>query len=857
MNKVIKLSFVTALLITGANAINVAPFASFSCITDHNKVQCDASNSKDADGSITKYKWDFGDIYSSQDINATSSSGSVIATHTYSKAGSYTVKLTVVDNGGKSALSQQTITIQDYLPTINVLNCYFDSKGFSEKLNCNADVTNPSNNSMQWKWYVDNNLTSTIANNLSYTVSDFGNHTVELEVINDFGMKKSQPITVTNLNPEDYPTKKIVAGWGIYSDFQNKNETLGDLNNYVKDKIGKELVIWAYADGQWYTPYSNYQKYTQYYNTTKVIKNIDGFWMYSPEEYYIPVSPSLMPSYQTVSGSGWILIGNPIANAIPITSILTNDIINKGGAIAYRYSNNSWKMYNAQNSNFFSKDELNKFEGMWIHLNNTSETVSFDMLQKQDPLEYNLTIQPTPQNLKYSISLDVKDIDSKPTSYLWIIDNETTNAITTQLPFLTKQFDFAGEHKVFVKTVFDDNTSYEKSFTVNTNNLINSYVPQLNVNVANSNDNYKKINLTLEAYDKDGLKSVNVDFGDDTNETLILDNNQSITISHAYDKDGEYTLLVSATDMLGNTKKNTSIVNISNVLSAPTINDFNCSSSNGYEFNCDTNISDDYGIKSVNVDFGDDNSETYYPNSNDFSFSHIYKTSGLYTIKLTAINNQNIEKNVTTEAKVDIYDNPPVLNSFEQSSITGNTYVFEVNATAQDGKNIKEYDWDFGDGIVKATNNAKIAYTYNQSGSFLPSVKIIDDYGKYSIAYGNDVNISVGGFIFKTPDNITTDYQDKTFTLTGILTDNIGNPIADKNVTYSIGMDYFLKDSSNNSNGVATTDSNGVFTVDLKVSKNYIDANTSTSDRDTYIYLKHNTDNQAILFTQKGYTPAK
>ncbi|HID25492.1 MAG TPA: PKD domain-containing protein, partial [Thermoplasmata archaeon] len=59
--------------------------------------------SMDEDGYIVQWLWDFGD-------NTTSSASH--PTHSYNTAGTYTVTLTVVDNGNKTNFAQQTITVK-------------------------------------------------------------------------------------------------------------------------------------------------------------------------------------------------------------------------------------------------------------------------------------------------------------------------------------------------------------------------------------------------------------------------------------------------------------------------------------------------------------------------------------------------------------------------------------------------------------------------------------------------------------------------------------------------------------------------------------------------------------------------
>ncbi|WP_158281466.1 golvesin C-terminal-like domain-containing protein [Sediminitomix flava] len=62
----------------------------------------DASTSSDSDGSIAQYAWDFGDGSSATGLQAS---------HFYQANGSYTVKLTVTDNDGKTSTKTQLISV--------------------------------------------------------------------------------------------------------------------------------------------------------------------------------------------------------------------------------------------------------------------------------------------------------------------------------------------------------------------------------------------------------------------------------------------------------------------------------------------------------------------------------------------------------------------------------------------------------------------------------------------------------------------------------------------------------------------------------------------------------------------------
>ncbi len=81
--------------------VNGAPNAVFTATASPLQVALDASASTD-DGTIASYAWDFGD--------GTTGAG-VTATKTYAAAGTYTVVLTVTDDGGLTGTSSQSIVV--------------------------------------------------------------------------------------------------------------------------------------------------------------------------------------------------------------------------------------------------------------------------------------------------------------------------------------------------------------------------------------------------------------------------------------------------------------------------------------------------------------------------------------------------------------------------------------------------------------------------------------------------------------------------------------------------------------------------------------------------------------------------
>jgi PKD repeat protein len=90
---------------------NLPPTASFTTapavIVKGEQISFDGSGSKDTDGTIAKYEWDFDGNGSFE----TSGGSNPVIGHTYATKGSYTVGLRVTDNGGKTATTTRPISV--------------------------------------------------------------------------------------------------------------------------------------------------------------------------------------------------------------------------------------------------------------------------------------------------------------------------------------------------------------------------------------------------------------------------------------------------------------------------------------------------------------------------------------------------------------------------------------------------------------------------------------------------------------------------------------------------------------------------------------------------------------------------
>jgi len=112
----------SSVLTVGDAAPNQPPVASFTATPSRGapplRVDVDASASRDPDGSVVRYEWDWGD--------GTSGLGRVLS-HTFGAAGAYTITLVVRDDRGGFAFATASIAVED------------ESGGLQRPGDCNQD----------------------------------------------------------------------------------------------------------------------------------------------------------------------------------------------------------------------------------------------------------------------------------------------------------------------------------------------------------------------------------------------------------------------------------------------------------------------------------------------------------------------------------------------------------------------------------------------------------------------------------------------------------------------------------------------------------------------------------------------
>ena len=158
------------------------------------EVHFDGSQSHDDDGEVVTYRWNFGD-------GQTATGSSV--THVYQSGGTFTAKLTAIDDGGKAGTATTRIVVTNLPPS-----AHFDATPTTG--DTPLDVTfDPSDShdedgqiiTYEWDFGDGTTMTKTTDETFTHTYTGSGDFTVALTVTDNGGMSDTAATTVSAEDP--------------------------------------------------------------------------------------------------------------------------------------------------------------------------------------------------------------------------------------------------------------------------------------------------------------------------------------------------------------------------------------------------------------------------------------------------------------------------------------------------------------------------------------------------------------------------------------------------------------------------------------------------------------------------------
>lgn len=186
---------------------NMAPEAAMDVTCTGLVCEFDGTESSDPDGTITSYSWDFGDGETSTEATPN---------HTFAGAGSYSVSLTVTDDGGLSDTVTEVVeVVQGNQPPVaamevscTLLACEFDG----------TSSTDPDGSIVDYAWAFGDGSTSTGAT-ASHEFAAPGEYQVALTVTDDDGStgEASTQVVVSDETGAGLPEQAGVAATQAHS----------------------------------------------------------------------------------------------------------------------------------------------------------------------------------------------------------------------------------------------------------------------------------------------------------------------------------------------------------------------------------------------------------------------------------------------------------------------------------------------------------------------------------------------------------------------------------------------------------------------------------------------------------------
>jgi subtilase family serine protease len=228
--------------IRGTSGSNAAPIAApggpYAAPTSA-PITFDGSASTDPDGSIASYVWTWGD--------GSPDGTGVSATHAFTSAGTYSVTLTVTDQGGATASASTTATIWNRPPTADAGGPYSGEAGTSLIVSA-AGSTDADGNiaSYRWSWgdgSADTTVTSATA---SHVYQAAGDYTISLVVTDDQGDTSVSTTRATignDATPSDLLVTALSAPPAAAAD---SSITVGDTTANAGEGPASEVTIAFY-----------------------------------------------------------------------------------------------------------------------------------------------------------------------------------------------------------------------------------------------------------------------------------------------------------------------------------------------------------------------------------------------------------------------------------------------------------------------------------------------------------------------------------------------------------------------------------------------------------------------------------
>jgi PKD repeat protein len=686
--------------------INSSPIADAGL----NKVTCpeeviyfDGSGSSDGDGSLTAFKWDFGD-------GSPAASGPKVS-HSYNAPGSYLATLTVTDNSN-TACAQSTDEIMVKVNSAPIAEAGAIKKGcIDEPIRFNGNSSKDMDGEIKKVvWDFGDGSPTIEAISPTHVYTNPGKYTVTLTVWDNSptgcNMATDEVMVIINEPP--------IADAG--EDVITCNTTVAfDGSKSVDPDGGSLRYEWDFGDG---TPIQGGATPTHTFS--------------APGTY--PVVLTIYDDSGTNCNSHsdniTVTINQPpVADAGESQVVCLNDIVSFNGSKSYDpeggFLQFAWDFGDGTTKQGIMNPVHRYEEGGIYHVVLTViDDSQTECNSSKDIITIQVAESPTAEAGEDKVvcahtqvvfdGSKSTDVDGQVNAFYW----DFGDGAQASGPTTTHSYPKSGEYTVTLTIVGDE-----------IGNCDNTDTDFLKVTVheaptADAGENLKSCpdkNIKFDSAASTSSSEIiqyNWDFGDGTSS------NQP-NPTHSYTQPGVYQVKLKITDDSGtscNVSEDSKVVTINAAPEAHAGADEKACINDILRFDGSKSKDPDGSILSYTWDFGDGEE------GNGVNTTHAYKKSGQYEVMLTVTDNSDTECNASSDTKIVTINQPPIADAGSRQVVCMNESVqFDGNLSQDFDGNIVSYQWNFGDGATGSGQNP--THSYSKTGTYQASLIIKDDSG--------------------------------------------------------------------------------------------------------------------------------
>ena len=661
----------------------------------------DASKSTAADGKIVRFIWNFGDGERTEGFKVT---------HIYSRAGFYSVRLTVEDDSNSpnnTAYDNLEVWINSP-PVVEIGEDIICSPMETLKFN-GYNSYDADGDFSEFKWdFGDGNIKTGIE--VQHAYEKPGTYTVVLNAKDNAGADNSGVNDGLTVIVNDTPIAKISSSRPVVA----VNEAVSFDGSGSKDNDGKIIEYnWTFGDGQSESGAKvshPYDKPGKYNTKLQVRDNSTTSTQYDDEGLLVTVN---FP---------------PVANAGQDQLVTSSEVQfdgTKSSDADGKITEYFWEFGDGRTSNKAAPKHTFGNPGIYNVKLMVTDDSKTSTSKTSDEVIINVNYIPVSdagpdmigmpgQEMVFDGSESI-DFDGEIGDYLW----DFGDGSTARGEKVTHRYIKSGVYSVSLTV--KDNTHHEKAFSIDEMKVTINAPP---VAIAGTDKMIAPGEKTTfdasESYDIDGkIDSYLWEFSDGKETS----NKKKVTRS--FEASGVYTATLTVTDNsgAGNSKSNDEVVvKVNNPPQARAGEDI-LTNDLKVLFDASKSADADGDQLTYKWDFADRSMPKY-----GVKVSHIYKKGGAYPVILTVDDGSGLSNAVsTTSITVNVNEAPEAKAGTDTTVCAGDVIIFHGGESYDPEEGVLKYKWDFGDGTFDESVNP--TKTYTKGGVYQVTLKVIDDSG--------------------------------------------------------------------------------------------------------------------------------